>query len=234
MQLFCLSHQAQSETVLVTTDGLLRSKNSGSIWLNSCRFLENAFFYMSLAHHHLQGYFCFLFLVLGFFGQSAVYACGAVWPFITFKGLKHFSDATVSKKWKTFYPTIEILFKWWQLIVDILDWHPCLSIKYLCQLNYKSKGHILTLHTPSFCLPSLSFSLQMFPVFTRLWWRWSKGGVLAFSACDRATVRTVCKPFECCLNSPQPPIHPTHAREPNNTSKLPPIAPALTPTSPFS
>ncbi len=51
------------------------------------------------------------------------------------------------------------------------------------------------------------------------------GGVLAFSPCDRAVIHIVCKPFERCLNTPQPPFHPTHTREPNNTSKLPPVAP---------
>lgn len=60
------------------------------------------------------------------------------------------------------------------------------------------------------------------------------GGVLAFSACDRAAILTVCKPFEHCLNTPQPPFHPTHTREPNNTSKLPPIAPPPPPAAPWS
>lgn len=104
------------------------------------------------------------------------------------------------------------------------------SRKCLCQQIHHFKGHLLT--PPfSFLLSSLSFSLQMFLVFTRLWRRWFGGGVLAFSACDRAVIHTVCKPSEHCLNTPQPLFHPTHTREPNNTSKLPPIAP-LPPPAP--
>lgn len=79
----------------------------------------------------------------------------------------------------------------------------------------------------------------MFPVYTRLWQQWSwgsvcvwgVGGFLAFSACNRAVILTVCKPFEHCLNTSQPPLHPTHAKEPNITRKLPPIDPPSPPAS---
>lgn len=46
---------------------------------------------------------------------------------------------------------------------------------------------------------------------------------VAYSACDRTVILTVCKPFEHCLNTRQPLLHPTHARRPNISSKRPPI-----------
>lgn len=182
---------------------------------------KSIIFQLSQGNQH-QSYSSYS-LTSTFYDQSEVcgwWSCVVQFNLITFNGLKLFYDSTVGKKWHISSHNLNTF------QISVVANSRCLNPWSFI------KCHILTLHIPF--VSSLSFSLQMFPVFTRLWWRWFKGGGLAFSACDRATVRTVCKPFECCLNTPQPPIHPTHAREPNNTSKLPPIAPALTPTSPFS
>lgn len=111
----------------------------------------------------------------------------------------------------------------------VFSWWMSLLWSHKCQQNQNFQGHLWTLLSPSLCLllSSLSRCFLSLPDCSGD----GLGGVLAFSACDGAAIRTVCKPFEHCLNTPQPPFHPTHTGEPNNTSKLPPIAPPAPPSA---
>ena len=98
---------------------------------------------------------------------------------------------------------------WWIYLAVSLT-PPCWLNR--CQQNHNAKGHpfnpslapllLSLLCSPSRCFLSLpdhgGDGLFFF------------GGVLAYSTCDGAVIRSVCKPFERCLNTPQPPFHPTH------------------------